>query len=180
MGEYICIFVIVMSVNENTKVDAKIIVCQSANDFHIARAITNDYIEWLGLDLRFQNVDNELRDFEQMYGPSIGCFIYAEYNGEIMGGVGCRKLEGSICEMKRLYVYQSFQGLGMGRLLSDKIISIAKSLGYQKMRLDTVSKLESANRLYEKIGFYDIPGYYENPEETVRYMELDLIDLKDK
>jgi ribosomal protein S18 acetylase RimI-like enzyme len=108
-----------------------------------------------------------------MYGYPEGCFIYAKRGDEIVGGVGCRKLETDICEMKRLYVYEEFQGLGIGRKLCDELISVSKSLGYKKMKLDTVAKLKSAIKLYEKMGFKEIPKYYENPDKTVKYMELE-------
>ena len=109
-----------------------------------------------------------------MYGKPEGCFIYATINGAIAGGVAIRKLDSKICEMKRLFVYNSFQGNGLGKVLCGEIILIARELGYSKMRLDTVSKLKSAIRLYEKIGFYEIEEYCPNPDPTVKYMELEL------
>jgi putative acetyltransferase len=164
-----------MPINKDDKSELVITVCKSITDFQIAKGITNNYIDWLGIDLGFQHVDDELQGFEIMYNEPVGCFLIAKRNGSTVGGVGCRNLERGICEMKRLYVYEGFQGLGVGRILCNEVISIAKQLGYQKMRLDTVAKLENANRLYEKIGFKDIPAYYANPEDTVRYMELDLV-----
>ena len=62
----------------------------------------------------------------------------------------------------------------MGEVLCNKIISIAREVGYCKMRLDTVAKLKSALGLYEKIGFYEIEAYCPNPDPTVKYMELEI------
>ena len=92
----------------------------------------------------------------------------------IAGGVAIRKLDAKICEMKRLFVYSSSQGKGLGEVLCEKIISIAREVGYCKMRLDTVSKLKSAIGLYKKIGFYEIEAYCPNPDPTVKYMELEI------
>ena len=122
--------------------------------------------------LFFRVLKKEFEVFHEMYGASSGCFIYLKVNDTIAGGVGIRRLTDEICEMKRLYVSPELQGDGFGRRLCDEIILIAKNLGYVKMRLDTVSKLKSANALYEKLGFDDIPAYYDNPDPTVRYMEL--------
>ena len=124
----------------------------------------------VGDESRFSK--HEFEVFHEMYGASSGCFIYLKVNDTIAGGVGIRRLTDEICEMKRLYVSPELQGDGFGRRLCDEIILIAKNLGYVKMRLDTVSKLKSANALYEKLGFDDIPAYYDNPDPTVRYMEL--------
>ncbi len=164
-----------MMLNKNLIPEVSIHICKTAEDFEIAKSITRDYIKWLGMDLCFQNIDKEFEDFESMYAKPKGCFIYAKVNQEVVGGVGCRRLEKEICEMKRLYVYGKFQGLGLGKRLCNEIITISKQLAYSKMRLDTVSKLASAIKLYEKIGFKYIPEYRENPDKTVRYMEISLI-----
>ncbi len=146
-------------------------LCQTEADFNIAKSIAKNYMQWLGMDLNFQNTDKEFNQFDTMYGAPEGAFIYVTIDGKIAGGVATRKIDDKVCEMKRLYVYSEFQGKGLGKLLCQKIIDISKELGYQKMRLDTVSRLESANALYQKLGFKDIPAYYPNPDPTVRYME---------
>jgi len=147
-------------------------ICNSPGEFEIAKNITKDYMQWLGMDLNFQNIEKEFKVFETMYGKPEGCFIYATVNDEVVGGVAIRKLEAEICEMKRLFIYENFQSRGFGRVLCDKIIATSKEMGYSKMRLDTVSKLESAIALYQKMGFYEIPAYYPNPDPTVKYMEM--------
>lgn len=149
-------------------------ICESKEDFTIAKTITQDYMRWLGMDLNFQNIDKEFQVFEIMYGKPNGCFIYTTIDDKIVGGVAVRKLDFETCEMKRLFVYDAFQGKGLGKLLCGEIISIASELGYHKMRLDTVSKLKSAIGLYEKTGFYEIEAYYPNPDPTVKYMEMEL------
>jgi len=40
--------------------------------------------------------------------------------------------------------------------------------------LDTLQKLESANILYEKLGFHKTEAYYYNPIPGVIYWEFDL------
>jgi GNAT superfamily N-acetyltransferase len=156
------------------KEDSTIHICNSKEEFAIARTITQDYLKWLEMDLNFQNTKKEFQVFETMYGKPEGCFIYATINGAIAGGVAIRKLDSKICEMKRLFVYNSFQGNGLGKVLCGEIILIARELGYSKMRLDTVSKLKSAIGLYEIMGFYEIEAYCPNPDPTVKYMELEL------
>jgi ribosomal protein S18 acetylase RimI-like enzyme len=51
------------------------------------------------------------------------------------------------------------------------LLEKAVSLGYQKMRLDTLGTMLPAISLYKKYGFYEIPSYYHNPNETVVFME---------
>jgi len=156
------------------KEDFTIHICNSKEEFAIAKILTQDYMKWLGMDLDFQNTKKEFQVFETMYGKPEGCFIYATINGAIAGGVAIRKLDVKICEMKRLFVYGDYQGKGLGEVLCEKIISIAREVGYCQMRLDTVAKLKSAIGLYKKIGFYEIEAYCPNPDPTVKYMELEL------
>jgi ribosomal protein S18 acetylase RimI-like enzyme len=152
----------------------EIITCTTYYDFNIAKKLTQDYMEWLGFDLCFQGIDKELATFDKMYNQPVGCFIYAKYNGVLAGGVGIRLLEDRICEMKRLYVYADYQGLNIGLKLCKEIITIAKKMGYKKMRLDTIAKLKQAIKLYKFLGFYKIDKYCENPDKTVQYMEIKL------
>lgn len=108
---------------------------------------------------------------------------------QIAGCVALRSFEGSaaerqagrfniskdrICEMKRLYVEPAFTGLEIGGELARRIIMEAQKQGYKYMRLDTLSTMGKAQRLYESLGFYDIEPYIYNPHPHVRYMELKL------
>ena len=147
-------------------------LCKTSSEFEKARKVTEEYIDWLGIDLTFQNIENELTGFNEMYSPPEGCYLIAitEY-GETAGGVGLRKFSADICEMKRLYVYPKYLKKGLGEALCRELIKQAKKFGYKKMRLDTIGKLKVANRLYDKLGFYEIEPYRENPDKTARFME---------
>lgn len=149
-------------------------ICTSPKEFELVKQLIEDYMEWLGMDLCFQNIEKEFSEFENMYGYPEGCFFYILHNGKLVGGAGIRKFTADVCEMKRLFVYEKHRGHGYGKLLCNELVEKAKCLGYKSMVLDTVTRLKSANTLYESMGFVDIPSYYDNPEETVRYMGIDL------
>lgn len=152
----------------------ELIFCTTEQDFTIAKSITADYINWLNIDLSFQNTKKEYGEFSLMYSPPEGGYIYLKNEEEVAGGVAFRRLEPGICEMKRLFVYPPFQGMGFGKLLSEVIIKQAKEYGYKKMRLDTIDRLHNAITIYQKMGFYEIAQYRENPDKTAKFMELDL------
>lgn len=148
--------------------------CISVADFQQAIKITRAYVASLGIDLGFQNLDQELADFSTVYRPPDGIYLLARVNEETVGGVGLRRLEPGVCEMKRLYVYPAFSGQGLGRQIASAIIEQGKRLGYAAMRLDTLGNMAAAQQLYESLGFIDIPAYRFNPDPDTRYMELPL------
>ena len=57
--------------------------------------------------------------------------------------------------------------------LSEAALSAARAAGYALVRLDTLSSMQAAQRLYEGLSFSDIDTYRHDPHE-VRYLELTL------
>jgi putative acetyltransferase len=140
-----------------------------------ARELFLEYAQSLGFSLCFQNFDKELADLPGDYVPPTGCLLLAECKGEVAGCVALHKLEAGICEMKRLYLQPRFRGHGLGRILAERIITEARQIGYQRMRLDTVEPvMKDAVGMYRKLGFEPIEAYCANPMPGVIYMELEL------
>lgn len=148
--------------------------CLTESDFSSAIQLTRDYLHWLNMDLTFQDIDKEMSNFSAMYGPPTGLFLLAWHDGKLAGGAGLRKLEGKTCEMKRLFVYDQFKHIGIGRRLCEAIIQEAKNVGYRKMRLDTLGRMKAAMKLYRSLGFEEIEPYRFNPDPTTKYLELHL------
>ena len=75
------------------------------------------------------------------------------------------KLPGA-CEMKLLYVRDSFRGHRLGEKLVEALIEEARTAGYKRMVLDTARQgMEAAVHLYSSFGFVEIEQYHEVPEE---------------
>lgn len=152
----------------------QIIQCATDADYALAETISKDYVEWLNMDLTFQDIEKEFSEFRSTYGPPQGTYLLAFWDNQAAGGVGLRKFQADICEMKRLFVYDRFKGKGIGKTLCKKLMQLARHVGYARMRLDTIGRLVAAIQLYEGLGFRDIEAYRYNPDPTTRYMEANL------
>jgi putative acetyltransferase len=140
-----------------------------------ARELFLEYAQSLGFSLCFQNFDQELAGLPGDYAPPEGRLLLAKYEGQVAGCVALHRLEDGICEMKRLYLRPQFRGKGIGRALADRIISEARQIGYQRMRLDTVEPvMKDAVEMYRRLGFKEIAPYRPNPIAGALYMELQL------
>jgi putative acetyltransferase len=155
---------------------AEIIHVRSAEEIQHARTLFKEYEAWLEVDLCFQSFEKELAELPGKYAPAEGRLLLAVVNGSVAGCVALRKIGEGTCEIKRLYLRQEFRGLGLGRKLAEAIISEAKEIGYERMRLDTLPpKMNDAIKLYRSLGFKEIEPYYQNPVPGAKFMELDLV-----
>ena len=152
---------------------AEFVQAESPAQVGQARELFIEYSEWLGLNLCFQNFEQELAELPGAYAPPDGRLLLAVHEGGVAGCVCLRKIGDETCEMKRLYVRPEFRGLGVGRALASQIIAEARSLNYARMRLDTIPpKMNEAIKVYRSLGFREIEPYYHNPVEGALFMEL--------
>lgn len=151
-----------------------IIHAETEAHFDAAGILFREYEKELDVDLCFQSFEEELATLPGKYQPPDGALFLGLVNNQTAGCVALRKLSDSVCEMKRLFVRPQFRHLGLGRVLSEQIISHARLTGYQFMYLDTLARLTDAMRLYSSLGFQETDPYYHNPLNGVVYLQLDL------
>jgi carbonic anhydrase len=155
--------------------DIRIELTQSPEAFAMARGLIQEYADWLGVDLCFQNYDEELANLETVYGPPTGRLYLATKDGDAAGCIGLRALAPGEGELKRLYVRPAYRGLGLGKTLVDRSIEAAREIGYMLLRLDTwPPRMPEAQEMYRRLGCVETPPYYHNPVPGVVFMALDL------
>lgn len=149
-----------------------IIEAETPEQIAETRRLFREYEAWLGLDLCFQSFETELASLPGKYAPPTGRLLLAANADEIAGCIALRKIDDETCEMKRLFVRESFRGGGLGNALIERLITEAKAINYKRILLDTLpGKMPKAVELYRSYGFREIAPYYENPHEETLFME---------
>lgn len=145
----------------------------SPADIPEVRELFREYANWLGVDLCFQGFEGELAGLPGDYAPPRGAlFIARSPSGAAAGCIALRPFDAKTGEVKRLYVRPAFRGTGLGARLAAKVLEAARAAGYQRLVLDTLDRMGDAVRLYGKLGFRQIPPYYNNPIPGALYFEL--------
>ena len=150
------------------------IIAESDEEYEEAAALFTEYAAWLNIDLSFQNFEEELTALKTMYASPNGGIILCKINNQFTACVALRKIDAQTAELKRMFVKPIFQHQGIGKILLQKAVELAEKQNYNRIRLDTLNHMTSAINLYKQNGFYEIPAYYNNPNASAVYFEMEI------
>ena len=86
-----------------------------------------------------------------------GAILMAEYDGNVAGTAGLRKVDDNTYEFTKMAVDENFRRRGIAEALCYACIGKAKSLGATNLILYSNTLNAEAIKLYEKIGFRHVP-----------------------
>src|SRR4029077_9640740 len=143
--------------------DLDIRLAESERDFDDVRRLFHSFLAWhrerhtedLALiDAYFGDDawERELPALPAVYDPPDGALLIAREADVALGCVGLKRLDGSSCEMKRMFGAPMAGGGGVGRALADDVIARARGAGYRQMFLDTSVRQTEAITLYRTLG----------------------------
>lgn len=147
--------------------------CETEQDYASAADLLGELSTWdstetekLGFTVQsvldfYYGAENRLPSLAER---SPGLKLLGLVGPDVGGCISYREVEPAICEMKHLYVRPSFRGSGLGRALISCLLARARAAEYQRMRLETVSFMGTAVRMYESMGFVRRTPYYEIPD----------------
>lgn len=95
--------------------------------------------------------------FETYNLPRSAFFVVEE--GKVVGGAGIAPLAGGdvdICELKKMYFLPEARGKGMGKEIIRRCLESARAFGYRTCYIETIARMEAANKLYKSFGFKKI------------------------
>ncbi len=111
------------------------------------------------VDFMFENYDN----------PRSKYYVLENSDGKLVGCGGIAPLkdgDADTCELKKMYFYPEARGFGLGELMLRRLLEDARKIGFSKMYLESLAKMDKAVRLYEKLGFEKLPGNLGNTGHT--------------
>ena len=134
----------------------QIIAIQAQHDAAICQIIQQVGAQYGAIGEGFGPADAEVTCMSQHYlTEQRSQYLVALLDGQVVGGAGIAPFlhYSNICELKKLFLLPSSQGLGMGKALTQACLNFADQQGYQQCYLDTLSSMHSAIALYESFGF---------------------------
>ena len=106
-----------------------------------------------GLSLEPNGADFDVSDINKYYFSNNGWFQVVEKDNKIVGSVCIYKINDTTCELRKMYLLNEHQGIGIGKELLKNALTAAKKLNYNTITLQTNSLLIKALPLYEQYGF---------------------------
>lgn len=148
---------------------------QVASDDQIqtARQLFSEYAESMDYAVCFDDFERELASLPGDYAPPDGCLLIAKYEGQPAGCVALRRLTDGVGEMKRMWVRRGFRGRKIGLAMANEVIARSRQMGYKRIMLETMPRMEQAMSLYLIMGFYITSGTPDSDNSIVR-MQMDL------
>ncbi|HVO74548.1 MAG TPA: GNAT family N-acetyltransferase [Ignavibacteriaceae bacterium] len=109
-----------------------------------------------GLSMDPEGTDKDLLNLDESYLKNGGWFeVIVDPRKKIIGSYGLFKIDNDSCELRKMYLYPEFQGLGLGKKMLNKAVLKAKELGFKEIILETNKLLNQAIGLYKKYGFVE-------------------------
>ena len=135
--------------------------------------------QWIEKYFQLEEKDRQsLGDPEGQILAKGGHILVAERDGQLVGCCALMAMpENDRLEVAKMTIAESERGQGVGRQLLEHVICFAKECYIRTLYLETNTKLESAVRLYEAVGFRHLPPEQAKPSPYARanvFMELQL------
>ena len=105
--------------------------------------------------------DPEVSAMSAAYAGPRASYFVVEKDGVVIGGCGIAPLDGGdvgTCELRKMYFLPDARGLGLGEKLLSLCLEKARTHGYRRCYLETLTGMDASQKLYAKMGFTRIEG----------------------
>lgn len=129
--------------------------------------------EYMGFDWIPEQKDLDIKNINEFYLNKGGNFWILFENEKVIGTIALKPIDKNYAELKRFYILPDYQGKGYGKILIETLLSYARIMNYNFIRLDTSNKSVKAIKVFEKSGFYKINRYNDDIFAEI-FMEIKL------
>jgi len=105
--------------------------------------------------------DPEVDYMSRAYAAPRSAYFVVEDGGRVTGGAGIAPLEAGgeeTCELRKMYFLPGARGRGLGERMLRLCLDRARELGFRRCYLETLTGMDAARRLYERMGFQRLSG----------------------
>ena len=105
--------------------------------------------------------DTEVDAMSAAYAAPRSVYFVVEEEGRVLGGAGIAPLDGGApdtCELRKMYSLPAARGRGLGERVLRRCLEQARAFGFRRCYLETLTSMDAAMKLYERIGFRRLPG----------------------
>lgn len=105
--------------------------------------------------------DPEVDYMSRAYAAARSAYFVVEEGGKVIGGAGIAPLEGGdgdTCELRKMYFLPEARGRGLGERMMRLCLDRAREFGFRRCYLETLTGMDDARRLYERMGFCRLAG----------------------
>ena len=113
----------------------------------------------LTADKGYGVADPTLDALSEVYSEPGSAFWVVEKDNRILGGGGIAPLAGEegVCELQKMYFLPELRGKGFARRIAATALKFAREQHFKACYLETTASLEAAIKLYQGLGFVQIP-----------------------
>jgi putative acetyltransferase len=100
--------------------------------------------------------DAEVDTMHDAYSQPRCAYFVIERDGVVVGGGGVAPLENAepdVCELRKMYFLPTARGIGAGSAMMQRCLEAARTLGFRRCYLETLTGMDAAQALYARSGF---------------------------
>lgn len=104
-------------------------------------------------------------DHDGLADPAVTFYALRE-KGELLAVGALRRLDDRHCEIKSMHTAQEARGRGLGRVMAEHLLAMARERGFERVSLETgtMEAFAPARALYASLGFVLCAPFGDYPE----------------
>jgi putative acetyltransferase len=149
---------------------AKQVIAEVAQRIFEPEMSVEEFLTSLDAEHELQDLDN----VQQVYGGPRSIFLVVLDDDRVVGTGALRPFDEQTAELKRLWLFEDYHGQRLGYQLVMQLFEFARKVGYGRIYLQTSLQSQRAIGFYKRLGFVEIPAYFEQPYDDDISMGIDL------